>query len=471
MTKRIFIVSNLSVGGVESFSYYLAINLGLKGYQPISVNLGNIKPTDDRYLDSSSISKLSHNSTIISFDTFFSTFSDIYPDDLLIIPMYARRFLEKLTISVKVYEKCPVVFGYLHGIGAYYYDNFKVFNPLISKLISVSQQGRSELKNIFPKRIEDISFIACPSSISLNENDKKLFLAEDLLNITFIGRMQDSIKGIFKLPLILKELEIKNIKIKFRIIGNGPDHEELTRRIETLNLSNIKVEYILDAKIPMQVKNQLLKSDVSLLLSNYEGAPLVIYEALSCGVVPMAYDVGNVSLTIEDGVSGMIYSIGEISKIVNDIVALNADRSKLKQMGGNAIKRIRVLDYSYESCINKLITLYSESDRINPIKAIELVDRNQKNKRSNLNKWIKDIIPPGIIHKYYLSHYLQFQANEYKTKLSSISNKEIKADYNKELMVPKAEYEKLKSFHDSVYTRMPTLWLKIGSLIRKIKLK
>tara|TARA_B110000046_G_scaffold184465_1_gene223013 strand:- start:3037 stop:4452 length:1416 start_codon:yes stop_codon:yes gene_type:complete len=469
MTKRIFIVSNLSVGGVESFSYYLAINLGLKGYQPISVNLGNIKPTDDRYLDSSSISKLSQNSTIISFDTFFSTFSDIYPDDLLIIPMYARRFLEKFTTSVKVHEKCPIVFGYLHGMGAYYYDNFKVFNPLISKLISVSQQGRSELKNVFPKRIEDITFIACPSSISLNENDKKLFLAEDLLNITFIGRMQDSIKGIFKLPLILKELEIKNIKIKFRIIGNGPDHEELTRRIETLNLSNIKVEYILDARTPNLVKNYLLKTDISLVLSNYEGAPLVIYEALSCGVIPFSYDVGNVSLTIEHGVSGMVYSIGEISKIVSDIVDLNANRNKLRQMGINALERISKLGYNYDSCINDLMAAYAKGNRINAIKAIKLVEKNEQVKRSNLNKWIKDIIPPGIIHKYYLSHYLEFQHNENKFQLSSHLNKSDLEKISKELKEVKNEYKKLKSLHDNVYTRMPNLWLKLGSLIRIIK--
>jgi glycosyltransferase involved in cell wall biosynthesis len=458
------------MGGVESFSYYLAKNLGLNEYKTCLVNLGNIKSSDERYLDSSSISSLSQNSTIISFDTFFNTFSDISPDDLLIIPMYARPFLEKLSASVKSHEKSPVVFGYLHGMGAYYYDNFKEFNPLISKFISVSQQGTIELNKIFPKRIKDISFIPCPSSISLNENDTKTFLTDDKLNITFIGRMQDSIKGIFRLPLIIKELEAKNIKIKFRIIGNGPDHEELAKRIESLSLVNIEVEYIFDAKTPILVKELLLKSDISLLLSNYEGAPLVIYEALSCGVIPMSYDVGNVSLTIENGVSGMIYSIGEISKIVNDILALNTDRSKLKQMGLNALNRMSELNYSYGSCINKLITAYTVADRVNAIKAIELVDKNKKDKQSNLNRWIKDIIPPGIIHKYYLSHYIQFQSNESKTQATSNFDKQNLENISKKLIDVKQEYDKLKSFHDSVYTNMPNLWLKLGSLLRKTKI-
>lgn len=458
------------MGGVESFSYYLAKSLGSKGHNTFSINLGNVNPADERYLDSISISSLNEKSKIISRSTFSDMFSDISPNDLLIIPMYARPFLEELHQLVKKYKVSPIVFGYLHGMGTYYYDNFKEFEPLISKFISVSQLGCLELKTIFPKRIEDISFLACPSAINLNESDDKLVFSEDKLNITFIGRTEDSIKGVFRLPQIINELQKKNINVKFRIVGNGPDHQELVERIDKLNLRTIEVEYILDAKTPELVKKSLLKSDILLLLSNYEGAPLVIYEALSCGVIPLSYDVGNVASTIQHGKSGMVYSIGEISKVATDILQLNSNKNELLEMSKNALNRITELGYNYDSYIKHLNNLYIESKKINPKKAIELVDRNTKLKHSNLNRWIKDIIPPGIIHKYYISHYLQNIKKAPQLKIEGVNENQLLDSMKIELKELKEKYSELNEFHDSVYTKMPYLWLKLGSLLRKLNL-
>ena len=136
MNNRIFIVSNLSMGGVESFSYYLAKSLGSKGHNTFSINLGNVNPADERYLDSISISSLNEKSKIISRSTFSDMFSDISPNDLLIIPMYARPFLEELHQLVKKYKVSPIVFGYLHGMELIITIISKNLNPLFQNLLA-----------------------------------------------------------------------------------------------------------------------------------------------------------------------------------------------------------------------------------------------------------------------------------------------------------------------------------------------
>lgn len=118
------------------------------------------------------------------------------------------------------------------------------------------------------------------------------------LRALFLGRL-DRQKGLHKLHELVAASEARQAPWSFRIIGKavveGQDLPTvLARRIEPP---------IYD---PAELTKAYLGCDVLLLLSDYEGLPLTILEAMRLGVVVIATDVGAVSEVVEDGVNGFL---------------------------------------------------------------------------------------------------------------------------------------------------------------------
>jgi len=72
--------------------------------------------------------------------------------------------------------------------------------------------------------------------------------------------------------------------------------------------------------------------DVLLLPSRFDGRPLVAMEALACGVVVVASDVGGVPDLIEDGVNGFLVSPANADIFADQIRKLAADRDLLGRL-------------------------------------------------------------------------------------------------------------------------------------------
>ncbi len=129
----------------------------------------------------------------------------------------------------------------------------------------------------------------------------------------------------------LAELAKKRPQAELWIVGAGPLEQEL--KAETLRL-----------KIDSQVKfwgwqTNLEKfyqqADVFLLTSNYEGWPLVVAEALSCGLPMIVTDMGSAGELIKNEVNGLITPVGEKAALVRSMERLVAD-SKLRQWLGES---------------------------------------------------------------------------------------------------------------------------------------
>ncbi len=84
------------------------------------------------------------------------------------------------------------------------------------------------------------------------------------------------------------------------VIGNGYDTEE-GRKLQHLSCEKI---YFLGEK--NNVNDYLLCSDAFCLTSVYEGLPISLLEALSCGVTPICTSVGGIPDVITDGVNGYL---------------------------------------------------------------------------------------------------------------------------------------------------------------------
>jgi O-antigen biosynthesis protein len=100
-------------------------------------------------------------------------------------------------------------------------------------------------------------------------------------------------------------------------------------------------------KIPSQIKfvyaglvddvdEYLALYDVLVLPSRIDGRPLVVMEALACGVPVIASNVGALSDLIEDGVNGYLLSPAAPVEFANCIRYLVANAQMLNQLKTNA---------------------------------------------------------------------------------------------------------------------------------------
>ena len=92
----------------------------------------------------------------------------------------------------------------------------------------------------------------------------------------------------------------KNIKVTF--VGDGPDFYKAKLVADELRLGESVV--FLGART--DVAELLPKFDVFLLLSNWEGFPISIIEAMRAGLPVIASDVGGVKEAVIDGVNGYL---------------------------------------------------------------------------------------------------------------------------------------------------------------------
>lgn len=104
---------------------------------------------------------------------------------------------------------------------------------------------------------------------------------EHVKKISTIGRIYFGQKGQEIIPKIAKK--IKGEKPFFTIIGKGPDSEKL---IQTVNQEHLQSNFSFVAwASPEEIQKTLQKeTDLLLITSKFESGPMVLFEALQCGV-------------------------------------------------------------------------------------------------------------------------------------------------------------------------------------------
>ena len=141
------------------------------------------------------------------------------------------------------------------------------------------------------------------------------FIANKAKEIVYIGRIEYNQKRTYRLLEVWERLMQQHPDWRLTIVGDGPDREDLAKRIVSKNLVNVTLEGFQD---PIQYYQ---RASILLLLSEYEGFPLVIGEAMNYSVIPVVlgsfdaiYDI------LSDGKDGVI--INSPYNVENSVVEL-----------------------------------------------------------------------------------------------------------------------------------------------------
>jgi len=145
-----------------------------------------------------------------------------------------------------------------------------------------------------------------------------------------------------------------NPNIKFLMVGDGPSDELLRQRINELNINGV-------IELPGMLADTYSaykKIDIFLLTSDFEGLPLALLEAMSCGCVPVVSNVGGIK-QLDFGGVGYKFDEFDPEKIAMEINAYTQNPSRYFEQSEKA-RQFVINYYSLTKQVNEIIDLYRE---------------------------------------------------------------------------------------------------------------
>lgn len=139
----------------------------------------------------------------------------------------------------------------------------------------------------------------------------------------------------------------------FIIVGDGPLKEELLAKRKALGI---------EARLHMpglktNVKPYFSGMDIYMMSSIFEGLPIALLEAMSCGCAVISTRAGGVGEVVEDGKSGLLCEIDEYSKLADYGVQLLQNQSQRSTLAASGRARVQA-DFSINKMAKQLEELY-----------------------------------------------------------------------------------------------------------------
>ncbi len=116
------------------------------------------------------------------------------------------------------------------------------------------------------------------------------------------------------------------------VAGEGPERRNLEALSTSLGIRE-QVKFL-----GFKDRNKLLElynlSDIFALSSYSEGLPRVLIEAMSCGCIPIATEVGSIRFVVQNGINGFLVPPGDskfFSELINVIASFSQEKKKEMQ--------------------------------------------------------------------------------------------------------------------------------------------
>ena len=262
---------------------------------------------------------------------------DVFVPNLVVSAYHASRWIRQAGI--------PTV-GILHSDDAYYraiQDEF-VFGRKEHRLDALTCVSRSLENEVQGRNPQSTEVWRIPYGVPIPP--KRVRSESGRLRIAYVGRLAEEQKRISDVTrsLILACRTIPGTEAV--IFGDGPDKGNVE---EILATEGQDTNVSLGGNVPNhQIQRVLMGFDVITLLSDYEGLPISLLEAMACGCVPVCLHMNSgISELLQSPPAGLIVNDRDRS-FVEAIRKLRDDQEFRDELSSNARNRI-ASEYSQES--------------------------------------------------------------------------------------------------------------------------
>ncbi|PRD41625.1 hypothetical protein C5748_20310 [Phyllobacterium phragmitis] len=224
------------------------------------------------------------------------------------LPPHVLRFMIVHTITPATYAAAASIRDHLHAT------------------IGVSQRCRGDLISRFGFPPERTAAIANAVDFTDAGSHPRSAPPPGGLRLLFLGRIDDTSKGVFWLPRMMDRLPPS---VTLTVAGDGPDLPKLRKQCAA---HNGRVTFT--GGIPHEkVRDLLAAHDVLVMPSRFEGSPMSLIEAMTAGCIPVASEIRGVTDTIVDhGADGMLFPVGDWRQAVQHIETIRMSSALLLAM-------------------------------------------------------------------------------------------------------------------------------------------
>lgn len=194
------------------------------------------------------------------------------------------------------------------------------------------------------------NYVVLPNVVDVNLF-KPVERHNEKTKIVHVSCFEDKSKNISGLIDALAILESKNIEYQCVFIGEGIDFETLKQyAFSRLNHENILFTGLLQGQA---LADELASGDFLVLSSNYENMPVVILEALACGLPVVSTDVGGIKEMIDEN-CGILVPAKDTGRLAEAIQEMASRREYDPEILRDKVLR----KYSYEAVARFLDGIY-----------------------------------------------------------------------------------------------------------------
>ncbi|MDW7753938.1 MAG: glycosyltransferase family 4 protein [Brevefilum sp.] len=224
----------------------------------------------------------------------------------------------------------------------------KFYQSLLAQAERIGVRGKSSKTNLSYLGLPDEKFFI---SKAVNAIDFDLFQPDQtqkIFDFVYVGRL-DQNKQVHLIVDASYALQQQYPDIKLLIVGDGPESSNLTDKVADYGITE-SVHFAGKQKYE-DIPNFLNQSRVFIMASAFEGLPVAMIEALSCGLPVVMPDIGDISDIALDGYNALLIDEVSLDSYVKALSELLTNQPLYRDLVKGALKtREKFLaEYSLES--------------------------------------------------------------------------------------------------------------------------
>lgn len=257
-------------------------------------------------------------------------FLESIEEDIVLIPSYLE-ICYKAAIDCAYWlserKRNVKILGFCHCDELCYYQYINDFDSSISGIVSVSGKVTNAIKKLNPNQRKKLYTLPYPVKKNCFPKEPQ----KERLKVAYVGRIQHYQKRVDRLVDLCEILCQNRVNLDFDIVGDGAMLDQLRSAFEE-RVDSAWVKWTFRGSMkPESIPKYLAGVDVLVLVSEFEGYPIIVQEAMAAGVCPvvMAIDSG-IPEMIQSGQNGWITPQADTDAMAKLLKDLSENRGQLQ---------------------------------------------------------------------------------------------------------------------------------------------
>lgn len=255
------------------------------------------------------------------------------------------------------------VVGIAHSDDVEHYEHVNRLGRYWDRIVSVSEYIAEKIgelnPNFIPKTRNIYYGVPFDEASARSRVDAINPSADKPIVLTYTGRIVKRQKNALAFADLAERLALANIPFRLNLLGAGEQYDELYTRLSGLiEAGTVEMPGRLS---PKEIDEYLNESDAFVLLSDFEGLPLSMLEAMAKGVIPVVRDMkSGIPEVIESGRNGFIVPRHDLNAMVDVIRDLQAAPARRRTLGHAVIDGFIAHGLSRDAMADAYAELFSD---------------------------------------------------------------------------------------------------------------